>query len=128
MQIDLRIPVTIDRDALLEKLSQNVAKYDLQYKHFDYVAPLYVPKDTELVKTLMTVYQDQTGDVASQPQVSGGATFARTMHNCVAFGAMLQLRLTLCTRLMNNGRFKTCLRQWISLRGSQAVMCGLMIE
>ncbi len=89
MQIDLRIPVTVDRDALLEKLSQNVAKYDLQYKHFDYVAPLYVPKDTELVKTLMTVYQDQTGDVASQPQVSGGATFARTMHNCVAFGAML---------------------------------------
>ena len=89
MQIDLRIPVTVDRDALLEKLSQNVAKYDLQYKHFDYVAPLYVPKDTKLVKTLMTVYQDQTGDVASQPQVSGGATFARTMHNCVAFGAML---------------------------------------
>lgn len=33
----------------------------------------------------MQAYQAQTGDMSAQPQVSGGAT----MHNCVAFGAML---------------------------------------
>ena len=89
MQIDLRIPVTVDRDKLLEKLAQRVAPYDLKYVHFDYVAPLYVPKDSKLIQTLMDVYKEQTGDTTATPQISGGATFARTMHNCVAFGGML---------------------------------------
>lgn len=89
MQIDLRIPVTVDRDQLLKKLNENVAPYDLKYAPFDYVAPLYVPKDSKLIQTLMAVYKDQTGDNDATPQISGGATFARTMHNCVAFGGML---------------------------------------
>lgn len=89
MQIDLRIPVTVDRDNLLVKLSKQVAAYDLKYVHFDYLAPLYVPKDSKLVQTLMKVYKEQTGDVDAEPQISGGATFARTMNNCVAFGGML---------------------------------------
>ena len=89
MQIDLRIPVTVDRDNLLAKLSKQVAAYDLKYVHFDYLAPLYVPKDSKLLRTLMKVYKEQTGDVDAEPQISGGATFARTMNNCVAFGGML---------------------------------------
>lgn len=89
MQIDLRIPVTVDRDNLLTKLSKQVAAYDLKYVHFDYLAPLYVPKDSKLVQILMEVYKEQTGDVDAEPQISGGATFARTMNNCVAFGGML---------------------------------------
>ncbi|MBV0921852.1 dipeptidase [Limosilactobacillus reuteri] len=93
MQIDLRIPVTIDRDNLLAKLSKQVAAYDLKYVHFDYLAPLYVPKDSKLVQTLMKVYKEQTGDVDAEPQISGGATFARTMNNCVAFGGMLPTTL-----------------------------------
>ncbi|HFI0707398.1 TPA: M20/M25/M40 family metallo-hydrolase [Streptococcus suis] len=39
------------------------------------------------VKALMAVYQEKAGDILSQPISSGGATFARTMKNCVAFGA-----------------------------------------
>lgn len=89
MQIDLRIPVTVDRDNLLTKLSKQVAAYDLKYVHFDYLPPLYVPKDSKLVQILMEVYKEQTGDVDAEPQISGGATFARTMNNCVAFGGML---------------------------------------
>lgn len=89
MQIDLRIPVKIDHDQLVQQISDAVAKFGLKYENFDYVAPLYVPTDSELVKTLMSTYQDLTGDMKSQPAISGGATFARTMHNCVAFGGML---------------------------------------
>lgn len=89
MQIDIRIPVTADRDKILAKISEKIAPYDLKYETFDYVAPLYVPKNTNLIQTLMAVYKAQTGDIDAEPQVSGGATFARTMNNCVAFGGML---------------------------------------
>ena len=35
----------------------------------------------------MAVYQEETGD-RTPAMSSGGATFARTMENCVAFGAL----------------------------------------
>lgn len=88
IKIDLRIPVKIDHDELIKKLNNVVSKYGLHYEKFDYVAPLYVPKDSKLIKTLMKVYKEDTGD-DSLPTVSGGATEARAFNNCVAFGGML---------------------------------------
>jgi len=85
--IDIRIPVLADKDALVERLTEVAASYQLQYEEFDYVAPLYVPLDSPLVSTLMKVYQEETGD-QTPAMSSGGATFARTMENCVAYGAL----------------------------------------
>ena len=85
--IDIRIPVLADKEDLVKRLSEVAASYQLQYEEFDYVAPLYVPLDSPLVSTLMAVYQEETGD-QSPAMSSGGATFARTMENCVAYGAL----------------------------------------
>ena len=87
IRIDIRIPVLADKDQLVAKLAEIAGRYQLDYEEFDYLAPLYVPKDSELVSTLMAIYQEKTGD-ASLAMSSGGATFARTMPNCVAFGAL----------------------------------------
>ena len=87
IRIDVRIPVLADKDQLVAKLAEIAGRYQLDYEEFDYLAPLYVPKDSELVSTLMAIYQEKTGD-ASLAMSSGGATFARTMPNCVAFGAL----------------------------------------
>ena len=87
IRIDIRIPVLADKDQLVAKLAEIAGRYQLSYEEFDYLAPLYVPKDSELVSTLMTIYQEKTGDT-SPAMSSGGATFARTMPNCVAFGAL----------------------------------------
>ena len=87
IRIDMRIPVLADKDKLVQELSQLAEEYQLRYEEFDYLAPLYVPLDSELVSTLMAVYKEKTND--NSPAVSsGGATFARTMPNCVAFGAL----------------------------------------
>ena len=89
IRIDMRIPVLADMDRLLEELIEKAKEYGLTYEEFDYLAPLYVPLDSYLVNTLMSVYQEKTGDMS--PAVSsGGATFARTMDNCVAYGAVFQ--------------------------------------
>ncbi len=87
IRLDLRIPVTADKEKLVGILTEQAGQYGLRYEEYDYLAPLYVPLNSELVSTLMSVYQDKTGDLQSQPISSGGATFARTMPNCVAFGA-----------------------------------------
>ncbi|MGY3777478.1 M20 family metallopeptidase [Isobaculum melis] len=86
--IDIRIPVSADKEEVVAKLTALAQAYDLTYEEFDYLASLYVPLDSPLVKTLLAVYQEKTGDM-SEPMSSGGATFARTMENCVAFGAVM---------------------------------------
>jgi len=85
----MRIPVTFEKDDLVAKLKEVLPDYNLTYHEHDYLAPLYVPVDSELVTTLLAAYRDLTGDL-SEPKISGGATFARTMNNCVAFGAMFK--------------------------------------
>lgn len=88
LSFDTRIPVTVAKDEIVAKLSAAAAVYGLQYEEFDWLAPLYLPLDHFIVTTLMDVYRQYSGDSASQPLSSGGATYARAMPNCVAFGAL----------------------------------------
>lgn len=47
---------------------------------------LYYPVDHILVKTLMEVYQTETGDYTSKPMAIGGGTYAKEAENVLAFG------------------------------------------
>ncbi|MGT2934340.1 dipeptidase [Streptococcus castoreus] len=87
VRLDIRIPVLADKEKLVAQLCQKAKEYGLIYEEFDYLAPLYVPLTSDLVTTLLDVYKEKTGD-QSPALSSGGATFARTMSNCVAFGAL----------------------------------------
>lgn len=85
---DIRMPVKIEKEAMTQPIIDGAEAYGLTYEEFDYVDSLYVPLDSKLVSTLMEVYREHTGDM-TEAVASGGATFARTMSNCVAFGARL---------------------------------------
>jgi succinyl-diaminopimelate desuccinylase len=89
LSIDCRIPVTVPKGEIVAKLSAAAAKYGLEYRQFDWLAPLYMPLDHFMIQTLMKVYRQCSSDTASQPISSGGATYARAMDNCVAFGALM---------------------------------------
>lgn len=84
--LDIRYPVTYDKEELVAGITKAAEEYGLMYEEYDSIPSLYVKKDSELVKTLMSVYQEKTGD-QTEPFVSGGATYARQMPNMVAFGA-----------------------------------------
>ncbi|WP_423364501.1 Sapep family Mn(2+)-dependent dipeptidase [Mycoplasma sp. P36-A1] len=89
IDIDMRIPVTYDKELIVKRLKEVAKEFDLHYEEFDYLKSIYVSKESELVKSLMQAYVDVTNDTQSQPMTSGGATYARAMDNCVAFGAVL---------------------------------------
>lgn len=86
---DDRIPVSITVDEIEEKVKAIFADTAYEYKLASRENSLYVPKDSVLVTTLMDAYKKVTGDTESVPQSSGGATYSRTMDNCVAFGCLL---------------------------------------
>jgi acetylornithine deacetylase/succinyl-diaminopimelate desuccinylase-like protein len=88
LSIDCRIPVTVAKEEVVAKLSDAAAGYGLAYREFDWLAPSYLPLDHFIIETLMRVYRQVSGDTVSLPVSSGGATYARAIDNCVAFGAL----------------------------------------
>ncbi len=88
ISIDSRIPVTVSKDEIVKKLSVVAARYGLEYKEFDWLPPLYLPRNHPVIETLMKVYHQYSGDEHSVPISLGGATYARAFDNCVAYGPL----------------------------------------
>ncbi|MEF9933379.1 MAG: dipeptidase PepV [Cetobacterium sp.] len=86
---DIRYPVTFTKEVVIDQILKATEKYGIELRILSAKDPLYVPKDTFLVKTLMNVYQEITGDYKTQPIAIGGGTYARAVKNGVAFGALL---------------------------------------
>lgn len=89
LNIDIRIPVTYEKAEIVEKLKEVANKYGLDYEEYDWLRSIYVPTDSHLIVNLMEAYSEVTNDLVSKPKTSGGATYARAMDNCVAFGSVL---------------------------------------
>ncbi|MCI9476708.1 MAG: dipeptidase PepV [Emergencia sp.] len=86
---DSRIPVRTPVQKIEEKVQEKLQGTGYTFAVASKENSLYVPKDSKLVSTLMEAYRTVTGDRESQPMYSGGATYSRTIDNCVAFGCLL---------------------------------------
>lgn len=80
--LDIRYPVTFDREFILERLRQALSA---EVELINYHRPLYVPEDDELVQKLLSAYSRVTGKEGYCVGI-GGATYARSIDRCVAFG------------------------------------------
>ena len=87
--LDMRVPVKIELDKIEETIKKNPEDYGYEFELYSESKPLYVPKDSFLVSTLMNIYKELTGDNDAQPVAIGGGTYAKHAKNAVAFGALL---------------------------------------
>jgi predicted dipeptidase len=85
--LDIRIPVTIEKDIVVAKLKEKVETYGFKYHEYDYLKSIHIPKDHFMVEKLRKVFEEATG-LDSTPLSSGGATYARAIDNCLAYGAL----------------------------------------
>jgi len=114
--INIRYPVTFKKEETTKKVQDLFEKEGFTVEVTQHDAPLYYPKDAELVTKLMKVYSKETGD-HREPLAIGGGTYAKMMKNIVAFGPQLPGRpdtihqlneyiliedLMLCTRIYAN--------------------------
>lgn len=85
IETDSRYPAKFN---LLEKLSE--LKFDnVKLDVYSNKEAHYVPKDDEMVQTLLSAYRNHTGDTVNEPRVVGGGTYARCLKKGVAFGVLL---------------------------------------
>ena len=81
--IDIRFPVTMKQETIIEKLQQ-VSNGSIS--NLEGVDPLFFPEDHPMIKALHKAYVDVTNDTQHLPMTIGGGTYAKDMHNIVAFG------------------------------------------
>ncbi|MDQ0188472.1 dipeptidase PepV [Alicyclobacillus cycloheptanicus] len=83
---NIRYPLNVTKEELLARCQEYVSdKWRVTGEGG--LAPLHVPLDSPVVKTLLKVYAEHTGAPAD-PITIGGATYARAIPNAVAFGAL----------------------------------------
>ncbi|MEY2374974.1 dipeptidase PepV [Lentilactobacillus buchneri] len=85
---NFRYPKGTDDQEILAHLQQAADKRHGTVKEINNMDTHYVDPSDPIVSTLMHVYQEQTGDMDSKPEVVGGGTYARLMKRGVAFGAL----------------------------------------
>jgi len=80
-----------------------VARYGkLKEKFLDFVVniirwqePLYVKKDSYLVKTLVDIFNKKTG-LQAEAVAIGGGTYARAFDNCISYGLTMPGDIDMC--------------------------------
>lgn len=82
LAVDFRLPLGVKPEAVAEKVC---AKLGCKAEVLDYHENLYIDPDAPLIKTLLSVYREVTGDMTA-PLKTGGGTYARELPNAVAFG------------------------------------------
>ena len=93
IQINLRVPVTISLDEIQNKY---LSLFDgIEVNRLSVQEPLYIEKDSFLVKTLVDVFNKKTG-LNAEPIAIGGGTYARAFKNCISYGATMPGEKDMC--------------------------------
>ncbi len=85
MKINYRYPVTKSYDDCAPLLNAKFAEAGFEKSAELHKEKLYIPENSELVKTLLRVYTENTG-LDGKPKCIGGGTYAKMLPNTLAFG------------------------------------------
>lgn len=88
LTINVRYPVKCTEEAVYKGITETIEKYDIGLVKKSAQEPIFFDMDTPMIKTFMDVYQEFTGDMDTPPMAISGGTYARSMKNHVAFGAL----------------------------------------
>lgn len=94
--LNLRVPVNTHLSQIEEKymnLKEIFSNLEVDFPGEQ--PPIYIPKNSYLVKTLTDVFNEKTG-LNTEPIAIGGGTYARAFPNVVAFGANMPGHIDLC--------------------------------
>ncbi|AKI97614.1 dipeptidase PepV [Kosmotoga pacifica] len=83
--INIRYPVFFNEERIKMQVEEALKGLEVVREHHH--DPLYMSPDSELVKLLVDIYENVTGEKA-QLHTIGGGTYARAVPNAVAFGPL----------------------------------------
>jgi succinyl-diaminopimelate desuccinylase len=96
IKLNLRVPVHTSLDDIVLKYKQLVRFYnDIKVLEISRQEPLCVSKDSDLVKSLVTIFNEETG-LNEEAVAIGGGTYARAFPNFISYGANMPGDVDMC--------------------------------
>ena len=95
ISLNIRIPVNTPIENVTKIITKASNAYELESLVTGTQAPLYVPKNNPLVKTLTNIF-NKAHNSNLEPIAIGGGTYARAFDNCVSFGANFPEDIDMC--------------------------------
>lgn len=89
LEINIRYPVTRTFEEFIDAFKEKIRIGKLEEVYLRHKKSLYVSPDTEFIKKLQRVYEEQFGEKAELLCIGGG-TYAKAMENIVAFGPIFK--------------------------------------
>lgn len=89
LDINMRYPVTKSFEDFIDTFKEKMNLGKLEEVYLRHKKSLYVSPDTEFIKKLQKVYEEQFGEKAELISIGGG-TYAKAMENVVAFGPIMK--------------------------------------
>lgn len=87
LSVDIRYPVNCKEEEIISRIKQQAEPYGVKVSVCESMAPVYLDKNTPVIRALMEVYHEETGD-DTPAMTMGGGTYARAMEGIVAFGPL----------------------------------------
>ena len=84
LTLDIRLPLCADKDAVISAIQKKLGK-SAKIEIIHYAPNLYIDPKSQLIQTLLKVYETAANERAA-PVKTGGGTYARTLPNAAAFG------------------------------------------
>ena len=84
MTVNFRFPDNVNCEHVINEIQKNSPFAIYNERESNY---LYYDPNSPMIKTLVDVYQKETGDYKSKPFTIGGGTYAKEAKNTVAFGS-----------------------------------------
>ena len=84
MVVNFRYVETVTEEEMINNIIEASKPFEIE--KLGSAKLVYFPKDHQLIKTLLRVYQEETGDTKTEIIASGGGTYAKEADNVVAFG------------------------------------------
>lgn len=85
---NIRYPASCDKEKVFEAVQSQAKALNFEYEQTDHMDSICIDPNSELITKLMSAYVKETGDTINKPFSIGGATYARTIPNAVAFGPL----------------------------------------
>lgn len=85
LNVNSRYNTAISPSDIEERIVESAARYGFTVEDTENSGPVYLEPDMPAVRMMMDIFNDVTG-LNEKPYVMSGGTYARKMHNAVAFG------------------------------------------
>ncbi len=86
--VDIRYPVCMTKEDILETITERMNRYGFTVNVLMMNDPHCVPEESEFVQSLLSVYEEETGEKGYCIAIGGG-TYVHEIEGGVAFGAEL---------------------------------------